>query len=198
VHDTLAPYLDDSSYSSIGSLVVDGSGSIAALARVGGQNLLVRIDPGTPPDEHVLYDPASANLADVALDHDGSYLAIEGNYGSTPMVVDVDRDTGERTTLVPDLRTPFPTALLWNELETDASGDLYVAPGAQPGLGRIHRATPAAGDALAPITFGAGGFIDLAMVGSSPVPEPGKGAVAVAAAAALAMLTRRGAQRRRR
>jgi hypothetical protein len=197
VHDALAPYLEDSSYSSIGSLVVDGHGSIAALANVGDQSLLMRIDPGTPPDEHALYDPASTTLADVALDGDGSYLVIDSFFGSAPIVYDVDRDTGDRTTLVADLRVPFPAAFSWKELETDASGDLYVLPGG-PGLGRIHRATPTAGDALVPITSGGfGGFVDLALVGGSTVPEPGGLAAAVAAAGALVAVARRRRRSRR-
>ncbi len=187
--DTLESYFEDSAYQSIQQLVVDEQGALAALAYTGGQSLLVRIDPGTPPSAQVLYDPASVSLGDVALDRDGSYLVLEGFIGPTALL-DVDPVSGATTPIVANLETLFPSVILWNEIEVDAQGDVFVAPG-EPGLTRVGRAT-GSGETLLPITnIGAQAqtLIDLAMVGL-PIPEPGDTALAGAALAALVALRR--------
>jgi hypothetical protein len=193
--DAFEPFFSNSSFQSIGSMVVDDQGSIAAKAFVGAQDAVVRIDPSAPNDVTVLYDPTSTTLTDVALDDDGSYVVIDGSFGTTPIVYDVDRDDGDRTTLVADLRVPFPTALGWGEIEVDSQGDLFVAP-LQPGLGRVLRATPTTGQALMPFMLGGiGTLTDLAMVGM-PAPEPG--ALALAIAAVVSISTRRATRHLRR
>lgn len=188
--DLLEAYYEDSVFQRIEQIVVDEAGSIAALAYTGVQSMLVRIDPGTPPSAQVLYDPTSLPVTDIALDRDGSYLVLEGFFGSTAAVVDVDPVSGATTPVVANLATLFPTAVLWGEMEVDASGDLFVAPG-QPGLTRITRAT-GAGETLLPITsIGAQAqtLLDLAMVGLA-IPEPGAAALGGVALAALFALRR--------
>ena len=182
-------YFEDSNYSAFTQIGVDEEGSIAALAYGNANNLLVRIDPTTPPSASVLYDPPSSALADVAIDHDGSYIVLDGVFGTTPSVYDVDADTGALTTLVPDLSVPFPAGVLWGQLEVDPLGDLYVAP-QLPGLGLVRRATPGVGVILRPFSGGFGSFTDLALV-SRPIPEPLPTPLALAALAGLAALRAR-------
>jgi uncharacterized repeat protein (TIGR01451 family) len=185
--DLLEPYFEDSTFQRIDQLVVDEQGRVAALAYTGGQSMLVRIDPGTPPSAQVLYDPTSLPLSDIALDRDGSYLVLEGFFGPTALL-DVDPVSGATTSVVANLATLFPDALLWGEIDVDAQGDVFASPG-QPGLTRITRAT-GGGETLLPIVshgVQVQTLIDLAMV-SLPIPEPGHAAPGGAALAALAAL----------
>ena len=187
--DTLEPYYEDSTFESIEQLVVDEAGSLAAIVYTGGQSMLARIDPGSPPSAQVLYDPPTLPLGDVALDRDGSYLVLEGFFGPTALL-DVDPVSGATAPVVASLATLFPAALLWGEIEVDAQGNVFASPG-QPGLTRVTRAT-GGGETLLPITsVGAQAqtLIDLAMVGLA-IPEPGAAALGGVALAALVALHR--------
>ncbi len=187
--DTLELYYEDSAYQEFQQLVVDEQGSIAALAYVGAQSMLVRIDPGAPPSLDVLYDPASFSLGDVALDRDGSYIVLEGFIGPTALL-DVDPVSGATTTIVPNITALFPTSLIWGQIEVEANGNVFAAP-SQPGLTRIVRAT-GGGETLIPLTSvgsQAQTLLDLAMVGLA-APEPAAIALGATALAALLALRR--------
>jgi len=184
VADTFEPFFADAAYDMIQSLAVDGDGSLAVLAYVGAQNLLGRIDPAEPETLHVLYDPPSSTLTDVAVDRDGSYLVIDGYYVTTPALYDVDADTGDRATVVANLRVQFPSALVWGQLEADVGDRIWLAP-SQPGLGRIDRATPDVGEIVRPFSGATGTFLDMAMV-----PEPGTAASFALVLAVLFALAR--------
>ncbi len=187
--DLVEDYYEDPNFSAFTQIGVDEDGSIATLAYSSASNLLMRIDPTTPPSASVLYEPTSSVLADVAIDHDGSYVVLDGFFGTTPIVYDVDAVTGALTTLVADLRVPFPAGQFWGQVEVDPLGDLYVAP-QHPGLGLVRRATPDVGVILRPFSGSFGSFTDLALV-SRPIPEPAPTPLVAAVLAVLAGLRAR-------
>jgi uncharacterized repeat protein (TIGR01451 family) len=187
--DLVEDYYEDSNYSAFTQIQVDEEGAVAALAHASLTNLLLRIDPTTPPSASVLYAPTSSLLTDVAIDRDGSYVVLEGFFSATPTVYDVDPDTGALATLVADLRVPFPAGQLWGQIEIDPLGDLYAAP-QHPGLGWVQLATPDVGVILRPFGGSFGSFSDLAMV-SRPIPEPAPTPLVAALLAVLAGLRAR-------
>lgn len=190
---TITPYFSDSDYDLIQQLAADDQGSIAAMAYGSFGNVLGRIDPGAPNDLVVLYDPPSSSLADLTLDADGSYLVIDGTFGPSPVVYDVDADTGERTTVVASLNLPFPDQNGWSQLAVAPSGALLVAP--YSGLGSIDRTTPDVGTTLLSFANPYGQLGDIAIVGA---PEPSAAALAIAAGAVLATAGAAHGRRRQR
>ena len=166
-----APYLDEPSLRGFGEIAVDAAGSIVAVGDShSGSDRVARIDPGASPS--IAFFDQAGGPVDVAIDGDGTAIALQSGFAPPSAVWDVDTDVPGATEVF-DLDAAYPGIYGWRAVEVDGSGRIFAVPNA-PGLLAIDRGATVATEAVFPIGgFTGRSFLDLAMV-SLPAPEPSR------------------------
>ena len=152
--------------SGVYDLIVEPTGELGFRS---ADQRLFRLDPavGTPVE---LSDFATVpSYGTLALDEDGSYL-ITPNL-SAPPVIDVAPDTGQHTTITPDLKALLPSALLpARALAAGANGDIFFAY-LISGLGVLHREPAVTAEELVPFDIFGRQILDLAIGSAGPCTD---------------------------